>query len=291
MSQGSRHSNGEFAPRVGHTALTWGRDGLDAAIRDVAELGYQGIEILGPVYDSWNQKAEGSVVSLLRQHRLPLACLDLIGDFTDPAQVGSLRERGARWAGDVAALSQGGGALLIVADNRKPDRAYTRDDYVRAAGVMDDVGRRALAEGVVATLHPHWGTWIESREEIDLMMQLSDPAALFFGPDTGQIAKGGADPVGVVHDHVDRVRHVHLKDLSREWTEMQARGATLPSPEGYVELGEGLVDNVTIVDLLRRRRGGFDGWIMVELDRAQRPAREAAEISLRYVRGRLCLLV
>jgi sugar phosphate isomerase/epimerase len=55
----------------------------------------------------------------------------------------------------------------------------------------------------------------------------------------------------------------------------------LRSPEGYIELGEGVIEFEPLIALLNRT--DYNGWIMAELDEATRPAREAAQISWDYL--------
>jgi inosose dehydratase len=108
-----------------------------------------------------------------------------------------------------------------------------------------------------------------------------DSGVVGFAPDTGQIAKGGTDPMLTIERWPDRIRHVHMKDLSAEWAEMRARGVPLRSSEGYVELGQGVIDFTPFVQLLDRI--DYQGWIMAELDMATRPPREAAQLSWDYL--------
>ena len=48
--------------KVGHTGITWGFSPADAeaAIKDVASLGYHGYESFGNVLDAWESKRAGS---------------------------------------------------------------------------------------------------------------------------------------------------------------------------------------------------------------------------------------
>jgi inosose dehydratase len=61
-------------------------------------------------------------------------------------------------------------------------------------------------------------------------MEAVDTRYVKFGPDLGQLVKGGTDPTQVVKDFLPIIRHVHLKDYSggRAW-------------DGYCPLGEGKV--------------------------------------------------
>jgi sugar phosphate isomerase/epimerase len=75
--------------------------------------------------------------------------------------------------------------------------------------------------------------------------------------------------------------------VSRDWEEKRRAGAPLRSPEGYVEMGQGLIDFRRMVPILEK--AAFSGWLMAELDEASRPGREAADLSKRYILGALGL--
>jgi inosose dehydratase len=274
---------------VGPTALTWNYfaepDRLAEAIRDCAELGYAGTETWGGTYDWWERERPGALRTLLRDHGIVMACLFQFGDWTDSAAAATLLADGQRWASAVCAL--GGNVLMLVPGPRRQEQPYSLDEFKQMAESMNAVGRAAGNEGAIAAMHPHWGTVAESRLEIDVLLDLLDPASVGFAPDTAQIAKGGADPIPAIERWADRIRHVHLKDLSPQWDEMRAAGGPLRSPEGYVELGQGLIDFRPLLPILDR--AGYAGWLMAELDEAQRPAREAARLSRDYLERTLGL--
>jgi inosose dehydratase len=107
--------------------------------------------------------------------------------------------------------------------------------------------------GMTAALHQHTGTCIETRDETYAVMEAVDARYVKFGPDVGQLQKGGSDPVKVVKDFLPLVRHVHMKDFNGG-----------PHFLGYCPLGQGKVDIAGLCDLLEG--SGNDLMIMCELD-------------------------
>lgn len=269
--------------RIGHTALTWDvfahPERLADCLRDCAELGYRGTETGGRIFDWWEENRPGELGNLMLDHDVTLVCLFQIGDWTDPAAAPRLREDGQRWA--EAVHYYGGEILMLVPGRRRDGPPYSLDDFHQMAATMNEVGQLAENAGVSAAMHPHWGTVAEARLEIELLLDLLDPRLVGFAPDTGQIAKGGADPLPIIDRWADRVRHVHLKDLTAEWESLRAAGVPLRSPEGYCELGQGTIDLRPLLPMLERV--GYRGWLMAELDEARRPAREAAALSKHYL--------
>jgi inosose dehydratase len=275
--------------RIGHTALTWDvfREParLAEAIRDCAALGYAGTETGGRIYDWWEEHRPGELPRLLANYGVTLACLFHIGDWTEAAAGPALLDDSRRWAEAVARL--GGDILMLVPGRRRDLPPYSLDEFQQMAETMNRAGELARAAGVTAAMHPHWGTVAETRLEIEVLLDRLDPALVGFAPDTGQIAKGGADPLPIIDRWAARVHHVHLKDLAADWEEKRRAGVPLRSPEGYAELGQGTIDFRPLVPILERV--DYAGWLMVELDEASRPARDAAALSKQYLEQTLGL--
>jgi inosose dehydratase len=222
---------------------------------------------------------------LLIDHGVVMACLFEFGDWSDRSGAEALIESGRRWASGVKEL--GGDILMVVPGARRDEPPYGLDDFRQMAETMNRVGEVAKEHGATAAMHPHWGTMAESQLEIEVLLDHLEPALVGFAPDTGQIAKGGADPIALIDHWADRVQHVHLKDLSPQWEEQRKAGASLRGPEGYLELGQGMIDLRPLLPILDRI--DYSGWLMAELDEAGRPAREAAELSRNYLRDELGL--
>jgi inosose dehydratase len=132
-------------------------------------------------------------------------------------------------------------------------------------GNLDRIREAAAARGLVATLHPHVGTMVESGEETERVLAGSSIGLCL---DTGHLLIGGGDPVRVAQQHPDRVAHVHLKDVRLDWArKVQAGEATYTEAVVggmYVPLGEGDVDVAAIVTSLEDH--GYAGWYVLEQD-------------------------
>src|SRR5918999_3608351 len=75
---------------------------------------------------------------------------------------------------------------------------------------LDRIADRAASRGLLACLHPHVGTMVETGEETERALAGSRVGLCV---DTGHLMVGGADPVALTERHPDRVVHVHLKDV------------------------------------------------------------------------------
>ncbi|MGQ4596749.1 TIM barrel protein [Nocardia sp. R6R-6] len=153
-----------------------------------------------------------------------------------------------------------------------------------AAAIRDT----AAVHGLHTVLHPHVGTHVASRPEIERFLADSD---LDLCLDTGHLLIGGTDPVRFAQRHAERVGHVHLKDVRGALAD-QVRGGNLEYSEAvrrgvYVPLGEGDIDIAALVRGMQA--AGYRGWYVLEqdvslrsTDSARQPGRDT-ERSLRHL--------
>jgi inosose dehydratase len=199
--------------------------------------------------------------------------MTLMGGFTpvvlhDPAQ----RQATIESATATAKLFQRAGATKFVSavvqdwDWAIP-RPLTVDEQkhmVEMFRVIDDICEE---HGLQQVLHSHVQTVVETKDDINRVLDTCD---VNFCLDTGHMAIGGQDPVAFAKEAMDRVGHVHLKDvrldmvppvLRREVTLMAATQAGLFTP-----LGRGDVDILGVVQTLEA--AGYRGWYVIEQDTA-----------------------
>jgi inosose dehydratase len=130
---------------------------------------------------------------------------------------------------------------------------------------LDRLADASADQGVLAVLHPHVGTMVEMRDEVERVL---DGSAIRLCLDTGHLLIGGTDPLQLARAVPQRIAHAHLKDVDATlaadvqagkltYTEAVRRGM-------YTPLGAGDVDIAGIVTALRSN--GFDGWFVMEQD-------------------------
>jgi inosose dehydratase len=235
--------------KIGHTGITWGRSGIEQAIQDIAGLGYHGFETFGNVLESW--EAQGGLGRLLDEHKLQLIAGYCGCKLMDPAL---RKDEIAKMVGWGKLIKKYGGNISVIGPNSVKREEY--DFSAHIANIVTGLNETAKALtdiGLVAVLHQHTGTCVETREETYAVMEAVDTRYVKFGPDVGQLAKGGADPVRVVKDFLPLVHHMHLKDFSGGEHFI-----------GYSPLGQGKVDIAAILDLMETANP--EGMVMVELD-------------------------
>jgi inosose dehydratase len=163
-----------------------------------------------------------------------------------------------------------GAGTIVVAAVSGLDGYNTRPELDERAwrtlfGNLDRIAERARERGVAAALHPHVGTMVESRTEVDRVLTGSTvPLCL----DTGHLLIGGTDPVELAKAVPDRISHTHLKDVDVAFAE-KVRAGELTYTDAvrdgmYRPLGAGDVDIAAIIGLLESH--GYRGWYTMEQD-------------------------
>ena len=258
--------------KIGHTGITWGYTPADAeqAIKDVASLGYNGFESFGNVLEAWEPK--GGLGKVLEAAGLPLISAYCSVNLTDPDKRKAEVEKIAGWA---RLIKKYGGTVAVIGPNQVQRPAYQfAENKANILAALNDIGKAVTDAGVTGVLHQHTGTCIEMHDEVYSVMEAVDTRYVKFGPDIGQLAKGGSDPVKMVKDFLPVIRHVHLKDFlgGPHWV-------------GYCPLGQGKVNVPAILAILEKAPGLKIA--MVELDPSPNPPLaplEAARASRDYLK-------
>ncbi|SFV28405.1 inosose dehydratase [Devosia crocina] len=150
------------------------------------------------------------------------------------------------------------------------DRPIMSDqEWERFTSGYDTLSALAAAEGVKMGYHHHMGTIIESEADIDRFMSMAGPHTRLL-LDTGHAYFGGADPVKLADRYMDRVTHIHCKNIravqmrdvrenNLSFLEGVRRGAfTVPGDP------EGCIDFEPVLQIAAER--GYQGWVVIEAE-------------------------
>jgi len=175
-------------------------------------------------------------------------------------------------ASRAAATLAGIGAQVVVVGPDDAGAGYERhpemdgEAWGRFLVALGRVEELAGAAGLRVALHPHWGMVIERPHDVERLLERS---AVGICIDTGHLALGGSDPLKVVDLALERVVHVHLKDLDEHLAaevRSGARGYRDAVAAGlYPPVGSGDLDLAAVVRHLERN--GYRGWYVIEQDR------------------------
>ncbi|MFI1032464.1 sugar phosphate isomerase/epimerase family protein [Streptomyces sp. NPDC020951] len=144
----------------------------------------------------------------------------------------------------------------------------TPERLERVRDVFARMGETTKANGVTAAFHPHIGTWAETEAETRFVLDTVPADLLSFGPDIGHLGWAGADVIGLIREYGERVAAMHVKDFHADvaergraegWTYQQTVLAGLWAEPGHA--------SVDIPATLAALPDGFDGWLVIEVDK------------------------
>ena len=252
--------------------------GFEQVLNEIKETGYMGTELGDWGYMPTNPR-------MLRAE-IEKRNLELLGAFVPVALVdASKHQEGVTSALKVAELMYQAGykkAFIVLADDNgsvaertknagriTPEMGLTKSQwktYAQGAEKIAQVVKDTF--GIRTVFHHHCAGYIETPEEIDTLLKLTDPNLLGLCLDMGHYAFGGGNPVKALKQYADRIWHVHFKDFNPQAAKdsAAANGDYFDAIKRgvFCELGKGAVDFKTIVGLLHDQ--GYDDWIVVEQD-------------------------
>lgn len=151
--------------------------------------------------------------------------------------------------------------------SQRPILEKTR--WAKFGADVEAIAAFCAGQGITLVYHHHMGTVVQTGEEIDALMSATGPATKLL-LDTGHAYFAGVDPLELAKSHMDRVRHIHIKNVRDDvmqqaitedlsFIEAVRRGVfTVPGdPEGTIEFEP----------ILRiAAQENYQGWLVVEAE-------------------------
>jgi inosose dehydratase len=252
--------------------------GFEQVLDEIKQTGYIGTEL-----GDWGYMPTDP--NLLKEE-IEKRDLELLGAFV-PVALANIdkHEAGIKAALQVAELMYKAGyknAFIVLADDNGavPERTQNAGRITTEMGLLEEQwnvyaeGAEKVAKavkdvyGLRTVFHHHCAGYVETPEEIDKLMALTDQKLLGLCLDMGHYAFGGGNPIEALQKHSDRIWHVHFKDFDPEAAKLSraANGDYFDAIKRgvFCELGKGIVDFKTVVNLLNERK--YSDWIVVEQD-------------------------
>ncbi|MGW7977095.1 myo-inosose-2 dehydratase [Staphylococcus xylosus] len=145
---------------------------------------------------------------------------------------------------------------------------FTEEEWHLLIEGLEKLGELAHEKGMEVVYHHHMGTGIQTTEEIDKLMERTskDNVSLLF--DTGHLVVSGEDPIEVFNKHVNRIKHIHFKDVRPEVKEAvdKENQCFLDGVRKgmFTVPGDGVIDFEPILNLIYQ--SDYSGWIVVEAE-------------------------
>jgi inosose dehydratase len=164
----------------------------------------------------------------------------------------------------------------------------TEEEWKLLLEGLPRLGDLAAEKGMKIVYHHHMGTGVQTTEEIDRLMEGTDPEKVSLLYDTGHLVFSGEDHLALLKKYVDRIHHVHLKDVRMDIAErvhteklsfLQAVKAGV-----FTVPGDGVIDFKPVFEVLSK--ASYKGWFVVEAEQDPAIANpfEYALKARRYIR-------
>lgn len=246
----------------------WNRflDEISEAGYEWTELGPYGYlpsdpKVLAPELAKRNLKVTGSFVA---------------GDLAQPEKSWHEMERQLHGWGPL--FKELGAKFVVLIDETYTDLftgAPLAEPRLDAAGfqrLVDTTQRIAeIAKkqyGLTLVFHNHAQTHVETTEQLEELLDKTEPELVSLVLDIGHFAYGGGDPISFMRKHSKRIPYLHLKSVDAAMRDKVMK-ENIPFAKAvaqgvFVEPSKGAVDFVKFRDVLREV--DYVGYAMVEQD-------------------------
>jgi inosose dehydratase len=277
--------------RVGNAPCSWGTLEFEATkgepigfgrmLDELVETGYTGTEL-----GDWGyMPTEPQALS----QELTRRGIVMLGAFVpvalkDVSSHGSGRETAVKTARLLAAVARQPAPFLVLADKNGsvPQRTLNAGritsqmelsdaEWKTFADGANSIARAVKdATGLETAFHHHCAGYVETPDEIERFLVLTDPQAIGLVFDTGHyvFGSGDCDVAAGLDRFKHRVRYVHLKDCSQDVAQMsreQHWDYFQSLRQGiFCELGRGCVDFAKVLCWLKEQC--YEGYVLVEQD-------------------------
>jgi inosose dehydratase len=285
--------------RVATAPMNWNSDDLpdlcpkipmEQVLAEMVEAGYEGTE-----YGTGLPADPKALQAVLAPHGLALASMFCWVSFEEPGRQRAEIERALGVARTLSAmevreliLGIRGSAERVALAGRVPrdgSASLTSLQWRILAEGIHTLAKACEPLGVRLAVHPHAGSYVETRSELEMLFSVTEAGALGLCVDAGHLVYGGADPVEVVETYGPRVWYIHIKDVDPRVLGLSTQNGLgfLGALRSYIfcDLGSGCVDLRRFMEALRKVQ--YSGWMVIEQDTSPKSPLETARANRRYL--------
>jgi inosose dehydratase len=172
--------------------------------------------------------------------------------------------------------------------------SFTDVEWETLCEGLNELGKVATQYGLKLVYHHHMGTGVQTLDEVDRLMVNTDSNFVHLLFDTGHIYVSDGDYMNLLEKHIDRIKHVHFKDVRRNIMEnckkegksfMQSFLAGM-----FTVPGDGCIDFTEPYKTLLEHN--YKGWIVIEAEQDPSIAHplEYALLTRKYIDENLLVL-
>ena len=217
-----------------------------ATIREVARIGYAGVEFAG-----YGGLTSTEMVSLLSETGLKVA-----GSHV------SLKLLDDHLADEINYCRAIDCSYLVISSF--PSEWYNAQQFHTLAPQLNEIGRRCHEQGITLAFHNHYNEFLptEGHYLLDILLAETNPAFVQLELDSYWASYAGVDPIAYLKQYTGRVPLIHLKDMTPTRT--------------FTEVGDGTLD---IQGFRQAAQAAGTQWYIVENDAPTLPSLESARRS------------
>ena len=243
---------------------------LEDMLLDLADTGYAGTECAGffPPKEEVKASAEARGIKIVAQWFSSFIVRDgieaVVPDFTAACEylqyLNATRIVVSEQTGSVQGIRD------VCIFTNKP--VLGQEEWRVLAEGLGRLGGIAHDHGLELVYHHHLGTVVQTKEETIRLMEMTDPARVSLLFDTGHALVGDGDVMGLLEATIDRVKHVHFKDVRPDKMQ-ESREAERSFLDSFLAgmftvPGDGMIDFTEPYGALVDH--GYRDWILVEAE-------------------------
>lgn len=145
--------------------------------------------------------------------------------------------------------AEAGAPVVNTDEGPKPSWTTEQEDHTLMRYVLQEAALVAEPRGILLGIEPHQ-QYSKTPSGLKRIVELVDSPAIGVNFDTGNSYLGGEDPLRWLESVLDRLVHLHAKDISVAQSDAE-RGKVTGTPVGCA-CGEGVIDWKAVIDLCRQ---------------------------------------
>ena len=188
---------------------------------------------------------------------------------------------------DVFVFADVSGSIQGEASRPLSTRPYLENDEWKSyCEKINELSNRLIDEGMPMSYHEHMGTIIQSEEDVDKFISLTNDNT-FLLYDTGHLMFAQANYEKILKNYISRINHVHCKDIRKEIfhksinNDLSFRDSFL---EGVFTVpGDGCINYDPLIKILYENQ--YTDWLVIEAEQDPKKADplEYAKIGYKYL--------
>ncbi|MFD0589789.1 sugar phosphate isomerase/epimerase family protein [Paenibacillus sp. GCM10027627] len=233
-------------------------ENFEGMLRQVAEMGYEGVEFAG-----YGNIEAGRMRELLQE-----LGLTAIGSHIGLERLENHLEE------EIAYLKMIGANYAICP--WLPEDARSAEAWLSHFVKFEKYGRRFREEGIAFAYHNHdfeFEVEIDGKLIFDVLYEHISPMHLQVEMDIGWVQYVGQDPIGYIQKYAGRLPLLHLKDF---------RSGDSEKGIDTVELGNG---ELPLLEVIEAASEASVEWLIVEQDMCSNPPLESVATSMQWVKN------